>query len=75
MAGNRRITMGANTPANGLRKGISNYSGGFCEFSISYSRKKKGLLEGKDSFGDYTVSPSEEWGSMRLYKKFISESH
>jgi hypothetical protein len=75
MAGNKRLPIGANTPTNGLRKETSNHSSGLCEFSISYSRKKKGLLEGKDSFGDYNVSPSEEWRSMRLYKKFISKSH
>jgi hypothetical protein len=75
MAGNKRLPVVSNTPTNGLGKQALSHSGGPGEFSISYSRGKKGLLKGKDGLGDYTVSPSEEWGSMRLYKKFISKSH
>lgn len=75
MAGNARLPVVANMPRNGLGKQTISHSGEPGKFSISYSRKKRGLPEEKDSFGDYIVSPSEEWGSMKLYKKFISKSH
>lgn len=74
MAANTRLPVVANTPTNGLAKQIISHSDGPGEFSISYSRGKSGVPEGKDNFGDYTVSPSEEWGSMKVYKKFISKS-
>jgi hypothetical protein len=75
MARSTRLPVVANTPINGLEKQPIGHSDGPGEFSISYSRGKRGLPEGKDSFGDYTVSPIEEWGSMKLYKKFISKSY
>jgi hypothetical protein len=71
MARNTRLPELTNTPTSGSGSQTINHSGGPSEFSISYSRTKKG----KDSFADYTVSPSEEWASMKLYKKFISKSH
>jgi hypothetical protein len=74
MAGNKRLPVVVKTPTNGLGKQTTSHSGKPGVFSISYSCGGKGLLQGKGSFGDYTVSPSEEWGSMRLYKKFISKS-
>ena len=61
----------ANTLTNRLRKSTSNQPGRLGKFRISYSRKQK--REG--GFGDYTVSPSKEWESMRLDKKFRSKFH
>jgi hypothetical protein len=65
----------ANTPKNSLEKHFIGHSDGPGEFSISYSRGKGGLPEGKDNFGDYTILPVEEWGSIKLYKKFKSKSY
>jgi hypothetical protein len=75
MARNTRLPVVANTPTIGLEKRTIRHSDGSGEFSISYSRGKRGLLVGKDNFGDYTVSPTDEWGSMKLYKQFISKCH
>jgi hypothetical protein len=75
MVRNTRLPVVANTPTNGLEKQATRHSDGSGEFSISYSKGEMGLLVGKDNFGDYTVSPTDEWGSMKLYKKFISKFH
>ena len=68
MARNTRLPAVANTPTIDSEKQSIHHSDGPGEFSISYSRKKGGLLKGKDNFGDYNFSPTDEWDSMKQYK-------